>query len=170
MLRDMLRITGEEAPEEIELATLRKIAHERSLERRLRSAHNLGLAEEAACLGQRGGGSSDLVHAFRYARSLTDASAMLAAASVGAIPQLGFNNEASGIAFCLDIADLFQDSFSDMVAFEAVTNARRAEEDIGGHVRRVGAKLMRKKRLVPAMIDTIKKLLEEKPDDGGRDP
>jgi CRISP-associated protein Cas1 len=48
--------------------------------------------------------------AINHAATAVEAAAMVATAVVGAIPQIGFIHEASGISFCLDIADLYRDS------------------------------------------------------------
>ena len=95
--------------------------------------------------------------------------AQLAVAVAGAIPQLGFIHEDSGLAFPLDVADLFRDSVTIPVAFTAVKQRRE-----GGHegeqlertVRRLAGKRFRQDKLVVQMIDKIKELFDA--DDGGR--
>jgi CRISP-associated protein Cas1 len=90
----------------------------------------------------------------------------VAVAVVGAIPQLGFIHEASGIAFCLDIGDLFRHLVTVPAAFEAV---RRWEQDRSQLLERVtrmlAGELIRRERVIPAMIDRIKELLRD--DDRG---
>lgn len=92
------------------------------------------------------------------------AAAQVATAVVGAVPQLGFIHENSGIAFPLDVADLYRTDLTIPVAFRAATTpgpglleqrARRAIRDE-----------MRARNVVSTMIDKIKEIL----DDGNRAP
>lgn len=97
--------------------------------------------------------------------------AMVAVAVAGAIPQLGFIHEDSGLAFSLDIADLFRDSITLPVAFSALAarNAsNRQNEDLERAVRKQCAQTFRKQKVVSKMIDRIKQLIvdsEEPMDD-----
>ena len=98
--------------------------------------------------------------AINHAASAVSAAAMVAVATVGAIPQLGFIHEDSGMSFALDIADLFRDSVVLPVAFACARDAHQGhEEPIERRVRRSVATALRKGRVIPAMIDTIKELL-----------
>lgn len=111
----------------------------------------------------------DLNRAVNYAAAVVRAAAMVATASVGAIPQLGFIHEDSGLSFCLDIADLYRDELTLRVAFGAVRSVRASGADLEREVRRIGGAQMRKTKLVASMIDRIKSLLLEDADDGGGD-
>ncbi len=100
--------------------------------------------------------------AINHAATAVEAAAMVATAAVGAIPQLGFIHEDSGLSFCLDIADLFRDSVTLPVAFGA---AREYKADPKGTIERAVRKLagrtFRKEQVIPTMIDKIKDLLND---------
>ncbi len=106
--------------------------------------------------------STDLPNqAINHAATAVQAAAMVAVATVGAVPQLGFIHEDSGIAFCLDIADLHRDSVTLPVAFGGVRHClRRPTDSVEGVVRRLAGKTFRKVQLIPKMIDQIKALFE----------
>jgi CRISPR-associated protein Cas1 len=109
--------------------------------------------------------------AINHAATAVEAAAMVATAIVGAIPQIGFIHEASGISFCLDIADLYRDSVTLPVAFAAVREFERLRPPVLATLESVTRKLagrtFRKQRLVSAMIDKIKELFD---DDSDSDP
>jgi CRISPR-associated protein Cas1 len=100
--------------------------------------------------------------AINHAATAVEAAAMVATAVVGAIPQIGFIHEASGISFCLDIADLYRDSVTLPVAFAAVREfeqqRRPALMTLEAVTRKLAARTFRKQHLVAAMIDKIKEL------------
>jgi CRISPR-associated protein Cas1 len=100
--------------------------------------------------------------AINHAATAVEAAAMVATAVVGAIPQIGFIHEASGISFCLDIADLYRDSVTLPVAFAAVREfeqqRRPALMTLESVTRKLAARTFRKQHLVAAMIDKIKEL------------
>jgi CRISPR-associated protein Cas1 len=107
--------------------------------------------------------------AINHAAAATIAAAKIATAVVGAIPQLGFIHEDSGYSFCLDIADLFRDSFTVPLAFSAVQALERGEDkNLERLVRRRAGQAFRRKQMIPQMIDKIKELFDA--DDGRRDP
>jgi CRISPR-associated protein Cas1 len=90
------------------------------------------------------------------------AAAQVATAACGAIPQLGFIHESSGIAFCLDIADLFRDDVTVTTAFAACKSfdpSRRSTFE--RHVRKQAGEALRRGEVVSKMIDRAKKLLDE---------
>lgn len=99
--------------------------------------------------------------AINHASSALRAAAMIAVSVCGAIPQLGFIHEDSGIAFPLDIADLFRESILLPVAFGAV---KRVMEDGGRslerEVREGAGRTFRNQLVIPKMIDRIKDLLD----------
>lgn len=94
------------------------------------------------------------------------ACASVATAVAGAIPQLGFIHEDSGMSFDLDIADLFRDSFTVPVAF-AAAREWTPNETIERTTRRLAGREVRKQKLVARMIDRIKELFDG--DDGRGD-
>lgn len=98
--------------------------------------------------------------ALNHASTAVIAAAQVATAAIGAIPQLGFIHEDSGIAFCLDIADLFREAVTLPVAFAAVREFQRDQK--GGlerQVRRMIGHEFRRRRLVSEMIERIGQLL-----------
>lgn len=98
--------------------------------------------------------------AINHSATAVEAAAMVATAAVGAIPQLGFIHEDSGISFCLDIADLFRDSVTLPVAFGAAREyGKNPEGTIERAVRKLAGRTFRKQQLIPTMIDKIKDLL-----------
>jgi len=98
--------------------------------------------------------------ALNHASTAVVAAAQIATAAVGAIPQLGFIHEDSGIAFCLDVADLFREAVTLPVAFAA---ARRVQDDrrldLEREVRRLCGQEFRRRKLVTDMIERIGALL-----------
>ncbi|MBI5517953.1 MAG: type I-E CRISPR-associated endonuclease Cas1 [Deltaproteobacteria bacterium] len=92
--------------------------------------------------------------------------AQVAVAVSGTIPQLGFIHEDSGIAFALDVADLFRDKVTLPVAFGALKNQRH-DEPLERAVRRLAGKTFTREQVVAKMIDRIKELFGD--DDGGGD-
>jgi CRISPR-associated protein Cas1 len=104
--------------------------------------------------------------AINHAATAVLSCASVATAVSGVIPQLGFIHEASGIAFCLDLADLFRDAVTVPAAFAAVKEHRsKPEESLERVVRRLVGKLARRTQLVAQMIDRIKEMLDEPGDD-----
>jgi CRISPR-associated protein Cas1 len=99
--------------------------------------------------------------AINHAVTAVEATAMVAVAVTGAIPQLGFIHEDAGRAFTLDITDLFRDTVTLPVAFTAAKEAEKhPDQEIERIARRMAAKTLRQKRIVLAMIDRIKDLLD----------
>ncbi|MFO0601596.1 MAG: type I-E CRISPR-associated endonuclease Cas1e [Polyangiales bacterium] len=102
-----------------------------------------------------------------HASTAVRAAAQVAVAVTGAIPQLGFIHEDSGIAFALDVADLFRDDVTLPVAFAALKDLRSGET-YDRAVRRHCSATFKRKALVARMIDRIKELFDG--NDGGGDP
>jgi CRISPR-associated protein Cas1 len=108
--------------------------------------------------------------AINHAATAVEAAAMVAVAVTGALPQLGFIHEDSGLSFCLDIADLCRHSVTLPIAFGAVrqwNTDRRGVQTIEAMVRKLAGRTFRKERLIPKMIDQIKELFA---DDGSSNP
>ena len=98
--------------------------------------------------------------AINHAAAAMWAAASVAVASTGAIPQLGFVHEESGMSFVLDIADLYRHDVLLDIAFGAVKEARgRGAQPIERLVRKRAALLFRQRGVIPGMIDRIKTLL-----------
>lgn len=106
--------------------------------------------------------------AVNHAAVAVYAAAQVAVACVGAIPQLGFIHEASGIAFCLDIADLYRESVTLPAAFRAVKRSKQRHEDLERCARQEAGRALREGRVVSDMIDRIKELFRAH--DGSGDP
>lgn len=105
--------------------------------------------------------------AINHAATAIEAAAHVAVAATATLPQLGFIHEDSSNAFVLDVADLYRDSVTLPVAFQAVHLAReQPEQPLERHVRRLAGRTLRDSGIIPAMIDTIKELLDAD-DDGG---
>ncbi len=93
--------------------------------------------------------------------------AQVAVAVTGAIPQLGFIHEDSGIAFALDIADLLRDRVTLPIAFEAYGKPIGPGDTLERVVRKHAVQVFRRERVVSSMIDKIKELFRD--DDPGGD-
>lgn len=107
--------------------------------------------------------------AINHAATAAEAAAMVAVAVTGALPQLGFIHEDSGISFCLDIADLHRHSVTLPVAFAALRRFLEGKEQgltLEAAVRKLAGRTFRQSKLIPKMIDQIKELLS---DDRDRD-
>jgi CRISPR-associated protein Cas1 len=97
--------------------------------------------------------------AINHAAAAVLSAAAIAVASVGAIPQLGFIHEDSGMSFTLDIADLFRDSFTLPIAFEAVKKGPE-EVPLERRVRRLAGYVFQRRQIIPGMIEAAKSLLD----------
>lgn len=99
--------------------------------------------------------------AINHAATAVEAAAMVAVSATGTIPQLGFVHEDSGNSFCLDIADLYRDSFTLPIAFSAVREfERRPDQLLERIVRRLAGRAIQQQKLIPSMIDRIKDLFD----------
>jgi CRISPR-associated protein Cas1 len=99
--------------------------------------------------------------AINHAATAVEAAASIAVTGVGALPQLGFIHEDSGIAFVLDIADLYRGEVTLPVAFGAVrAYEREPGVPLERHVRRLAGAEFRKRKLISAMIDRVKELFD----------
>lgn len=110
------------------------------------------------------GGDDEPNQAINHASAAVVAAAQVAVAAAGAIPQLGFIHEASGIALSLDLADLFRDEITLPVAFGGVR--QRVEQpglELERAVRHLAGRTLRKKQVVSRMIDRLKELFDPQP-------
>lgn len=108
--------------------------------------------------------NDDVNMAINHASTAVVAAAQVAVASSGTIPQLGFIHESSGIAFPLDIADLYREEITLPCAFSSVNEARRTGKDLERLVRHAVGDTLHRGQVVAGMIDRIKELLSV--DDG----
>lgn len=106
--------------------------------------------------------SDDIINtAINHASSATRAAAMIAVSATTTIPQLGFIHESAGVAFALDIADLYRASVTLPTAFAAVRQVQKqAWEDIERLTRRMIGEKLRQGKVISGMIDSIKELLD----------
>ncbi len=106
--------------------------------------------------------SNDTVNkAINHAVTALYASARIAVAVTGTVPELGFIHESSGHAFALDVADLFRSSVALPIAFRAAKKIeRRPDRGIEGTTRRLAGRTLRDDDVIPDMIDKIKEVLD----------
>lgn len=102
--------------------------------------------------------TNDVNLAINHASVAVVGAAQVAVAAVGAIPQLGFIHEDSGMSFSLDVADLFRERVTLTAAFSAVAERERRGGDLERLVRQRTAQILRKEKIVTEMIDKIKQL------------
>jgi len=159
---------GEVVPHS-DITVLRGIEGARAKESYRRLAEQFGIAWAGRRYDRSDPGAADLPNqAINHAATAVEAAALVAVAVTGALPQLGFIHEDSGNAFCLDIADLYRDTFTLPVAFGAVREAlKQGEGTVERLVRRAAGRAFRERNLVAAMIDRIKDLFDA--DDSSRD-
>ena len=99
--------------------------------------------------------------AINHAATAVEAAASVAVTGVGALPQLGFIHEDSGIAFVLDIADLYRGEVVLPVAFGAVrAHERDPSLPLERRVRQLAGQEFRRSKLIPKMIDRIKEMFD----------
>jgi CRISPR-associated protein Cas1 len=99
--------------------------------------------------------------AINHAATAVMAAAQVAVAATGTLPQLGFIHEDSGIAFALDVADLFRDTITVPCAFASVKEQRkRPDQTLERVARQMTARAMRRDQVVTKMIDRIKELFD----------
>ena len=97
--------------------------------------------------------------AINHAATAVEAAALVAVTGVGALPQLGCIHEDSGIAFVLDVADLYRSEVTLPVAFGAVRAHKRDQSlPLERCVRRLASQEFRRRKLIPKMIDRIKEM------------
>jgi len=151
---------GEVQPTD-DLDTLRGIEGHRMKELYRQMARQYGVQWQGRRYDRTHPESDDLVNtAINHASAAVRAAAMIAVAATATIPQLGFIHEASGEAFVLDIADLFRDSVTLPVAFQAASrHQRHAWEDIERLTRTLAGSRMRSGNVIARMIQTIGDLL-----------
>jgi len=107
------------------------------------------------------GANDPINNAINHASVAVVATAQLAVAAAGAIPQLGFIHEDSGIAFCLDIADLYRHDITHEAAFSAVAELRTRPGDLERTTRQKVGRLLREKQVLPKMIEQINELFSD---------
>lgn len=98
-------------------------------------------------------------NAINHASAAVRALAQIAVTVTGAIPQLGFIHEDSGISFALDVADIYRDDTLLPIAFSSVKDFQReGRDDIERIVRNNARKTFAKQKTIGSMIERIKEL------------
>lgn len=158
-----------ETPEVTDLVALRGIEGVRVKESYRRVAESFGIDWRARRYDRTKPEQADVANqAVNHAAKALQAAAQVAVAATGTIPQLGFIHEASGIAFPLDVADLFRETVMLPVAFAAVRDYGRDQaQPLERLVRRHAVRAFRNEKVVASMIDRIKELFDA--DDRGGD-
>jgi len=144
-----------------DIAVLRGVEGARMKEAYLQIARQFGIAWKGRRYDRNDPEHDDAPNqAINHAATAVEGAATIAVAATGTIPALGFIHEDSGVAWNLDIADLYRTEVTIPVAFAAV---RAHEKDSGPglerQVRRLAAKAFRDKDLIASMIDRIKEAL-----------
>lgn len=108
--------------------------------------------------------AADLANqALNHASSAIEAAAAIAVCATATIPQLGFIHEDPGQSFVLDIADLYRDSVTIPCAFKAAKRVKiHMSENIERVTRRLTGETLSNEGVIPAMIERIKTLIEER--------
>ena len=103
--------------------------------------------------------------ALNHASSAVEAAAAIAVAATATIPQLGFIHEDPGQSFVLDIADLYRDRVTIPCAFRAAKDASERDLNIERVTRRLTGQTLAHEQVIPAMIERVKSLFEQKEGD-----
>lgn len=150
------------------IAVLRGIEGARMKETYRRLAEQYGVAWSGRRYDRENPEATDAPNqAINHAATAVEAAATVAVAATGALPQLGFIHEDSGISFVLDVADLFRDAVTLPIAFAAVREVQKCPElTLDRMVRRIAGKEFQRRHLITKMIDRIKELFDV--DDCGR--
>ena len=143
-----------------DIAVLRGIEGSRAKEIYRQAAEQCGIKWNGRHYDRQDPAGADLPNqAINHAASATEGAAMIAVAAVGAIPQLGFIHEDSAQSFTLDIADLYRDTVTVPVAFQAAKDVLENPNDsLDRVVRRRAGALFRADNVIGTMIDRIKEL------------
>ncbi|MBI4705397.1 MAG: type I-E CRISPR-associated endonuclease Cas1 [Deltaproteobacteria bacterium] len=146
-----------------EIAVLRGMEGSRMKETYKRLAEQYRIAWRGRRYDRANPEAADVANqAINHVVTAVEATAMVAVAVTGAIPQLGFIHEEAGRAFTLDITDLYRDTVTLPVAFTAARELeKKPDETIERIARRLAAKTLRQKRIVLGMIDRIKEILDQ---------
>ena len=104
--------------------------------------------------------------ALNHASSAVESAAAIAVSATATIPQLGFIHEDPGQSFVLDIADLYRDNVTIPCAFRAAKRVtEQPEENIERVTRRFTGQGLVREQVIPSMIDRIKSLFTEPPEE-----
>lgn len=98
--------------------------------------------------------------ALNHAALTVQAAAAIAVSATGTLPQLGFVHEDSGQSFVLDVADLRRHDIVLDIAFSAAREAESSGASVDRLVRTRAASIFRRQKVIPSLIDLIKKVLD----------
>nr|WP_294548536.1 type I-E CRISPR-associated endonuclease Cas1e [uncultured Rhodopila sp.] len=145
-----------------DIAVLRGIEGARMKETYKLVAARFGVTWSGRRFDRANPGAADLPNqAINHAASAVEAAAAIAVAATATIPQLGFIHEDSGQSFVLDIADLYRDTVTLPVAFQAVQlAAKQTDQTIERLTRRLAGATLQREGIIPAMIGRIKDLFD----------
>jgi CRISPR-associated protein Cas1 len=152
-----------------DIETLRGIEGARIKESYRLVAHRFGIEWRGRRYDRANPNAADLPNqALNHAATFVEAAADLAVAAVGALPPLGFIHEDSSNAFTLDLADLYRVDITMPLAFAAVRALQDGKIDnLERGLRKQAARSFRQQKLIPRMIDQVRKLFDV--DDSGGD-
>jgi len=153
-----------------DIAALRGIEGARLREAYLLVAQKYGVPWKGRKYDRDNPEAADLPNqAINHAATFVEAAADIAVAAVGALPPLGFIHEDSSNAFTLDIADLWRVQTVLPLAFSVAAKvAKDPSLSLEREIRYEAARIFRRQKLIPAMIERIKELLDV--DDGRGNP
>lgn len=153
-----------------DIAALRGIEGARLREAYLLVAQKYGVPWKGRKYDRDNPEAADLPNqAINHAATFVEAAADIAVAAVGALPPLGFIHEDSSNAFTLDIADLWRVQTVLPLAFSVAAKvAKDPSLSLEREIRYEAARMFRRQKLIPAMIERIKELLDV--DDGRGNP
>jgi CRISPR-associated protein Cas1 len=145
-----------------DLNVLRGIEGARMKETYALWAQRIGVDWRGRKYDRRNPNAADLPNqALNHAASAVEAAAAIAVTATATIPQLGFIHEDPGQSFVLDIADLYRDQITIPCAFKAAKQVRdRPSENIERVTRRLIGHTLSDEKIIPAMIERIKALIE----------
>ncbi len=145
-----------------DIAVLRGIEGARMKETYRLTASRFGVSWSGRRFDRANPSAADVANqAINHAASAVEAAAAIAVAATATIPQLGFIHEDSGQSFVLDVADLFRDSITLPVAFQAAREAgKRPDQSVERITRRLAGGALQREGIIPAMIERIKALFD----------
>jgi CRISPR-associated protein Cas1 len=143
-----------------DIAVLRGIEGARMKETYKLTAARFGVTWSGRRYDRANPNAADLANqAINHAASAVEAAAAIAVAATATVPQLGFIHEDSGQSFVLDIADLYRDSITLPVAFQAAkAAAKEPNQTIERLTRRLAGAALQREGVISGMIERVKAL------------
>ena len=153
---------GEENIPETNINALRGIEGARIRESYKIIAQQWGISWHGRHYDRQNPGVNDTPNqALNHAATAMEGAAMIAVASTGTIPQLGFIHEDPAISFCLDIADIYRTTITVPIAFKAAKfyETHAGNVSLDQVTRRFIIQSFKKHRVVSRMIEDIKRII-----------